>query len=208
MVKPITRTKEIGRPRSFSDEAIYGATARVLARVGNEHLTLSLIAEEVGCSPPALVQRFGSKRALLKSYIDWSTGQIRDRFEHATDTHDSPLDSLKARVSQPRSERPDELTDPEGYPSAVFIHLASWNDEAFRPQVEERRELVENEIRRLLVRATEAGEISGCNEPEMATTLLTAFTGAALQSIAMPSGLIENRMAELVDLILEPYRVR
>jgi AcrR family transcriptional regulator len=202
----IPGTREIGRPRSFSDEAIFHATARVLAGVGNEHLTLALIAEEVGCSPPALVQRFGSKRALLRSYMEWSIDKIRARFETSRAQDGSPLETLKAQVRLPRSERPDQITDPEGYPSTVFIHLAAWNDESFRPQVEARTQLIEDEIARLLELATEAGEIAGGDPRNLAKTMLTAFTGAALQSIAMPTERIEDRLAELVDILIEPYR--
>lgn len=173
--------------------------------MGNEHLTLSLIADEVGCSPPALVQRFGSKRALLMKYVAWSTERIRERFDALDDSEVSPLQRIKEMVGLPRSARPYEITDPEGLPTSVFMHLAAWNDEAFKPLVEERTALIESELKNLLEQATIAGEIRGCDEQRMARTLMTAFSGAALQAIAVSREPIEDRMTQLVDHLLEPY---
>jgi AcrR family transcriptional regulator len=175
--------------------------------MGNEHLTLSLIAEEVGCSPPALVQRFGSKRALLMSYVTWTTERIRERFAEAEGSAASPLQRIKDLVGLPRSARPYEITDPEGLPTSVFMHLAAWNDESFRPLVEDRTRLIETELNRLLEQATQVGEIQGCDEPRMARTLLTAFSGASLQAIAVNREPIEERLPQLVDYLLEPYKV-
>ncbi len=205
MAEPITKHREIGRPRTFSDEAIYIATATVLSKIGNEHLTLSQIAEEVGCSPPALVQRFGSKRALLMNYVNWTTDRVRERYEKVVATDATPLQMIKDLVALPRSERPYEITDPEGLPASVFVHLAAWNDPSFRPLVEQRTSLIEESLSTLLENATDAGEIKDCDVPEMARTMLTAFSGAMLQSISIQREPIEQRLAELVDILLRPY---
>ena len=53
------------RPRQASDEAILAAAFRAIARLGPAKLTLADVAAEAGLSAAALVQRFGSKRALL-----------------------------------------------------------------------------------------------------------------------------------------------
>lgn len=205
MSETATRSREIGRPRTFSDEAIYAATASVLARMGNEHLTLSHIADEVGCSPPALVQRFGSKRSLLMNYVSWTTGQIRQRFAEVAASDVTPLEKIKELAAFPRSMRPYEIAEPEGLPTAVFMHLAAWNDESFKPLVEERIELLENEFHALLTQATDAGQLAGCDEREMARTLVTAFSGISLQAISVAKEPVEVRGSRLVDFLLSPY---
>ena len=53
------------RPRQASDEDILKAAFRAIARLGPAKLTLADVAAEAGVSAAALVQRFGSKRALL-----------------------------------------------------------------------------------------------------------------------------------------------
>ena len=201
---PVVR--EVGRPRSFEDDAIFAATARVISRVGHDGLTLAAIAEEVGCSAPALVQRFGSKRALVRAYIEWSIDSIQQRWDKVTASDQSPVEAIKARFRMPRSERPDEATEPEGFPSTVYFHLVAWEDEALRPLVDERREHAEELIRKMLERATEAGEIAGANEKQLAGTLFTLFQGAALQSLAMPGAHNEERLGELVEALIAPYR--
>jgi len=208
MVSTISGVREVGRPRSFEDDAIFAATARVISRLGQDRLTLAAIAEEVGCSAPALVQRFGSKRALVRSYIGWSIAHIQLRWDQVNSGDYSPLESIKARVQLPRSERPDEVPEPEGFPSTVYFHLVAWEDEALRPRVNDRRRAAEDELQRMLVLATEAGEITGCNEAELASTMYNAFQGAALQTLATPGGQIEKRLAELVDALVAPYRTR
>ena len=57
------------RPRTLSDtELLVGALA-VIARVGPDSLTFAAVAAEVGLSSATLVQRFGSKSALLKAAL-------------------------------------------------------------------------------------------------------------------------------------------
>jgi AcrR family transcriptional regulator len=55
------RCGEIGRPRIFTDEAIYLATTRAIARWGYARITLDEIASDLGCTRQALARRFGSK---------------------------------------------------------------------------------------------------------------------------------------------------
>jgi len=55
------------RPRLASDEDILMAAFRAIARLGPARLTLADVAREAGVSAAALVQRFGSKRALLRA---------------------------------------------------------------------------------------------------------------------------------------------
>jgi AcrR family transcriptional regulator len=55
------------RPRKASDDEIFAATYRAMNRLGPGELTLAEIAAEAGLTAGALVQRFGSKRALLLS---------------------------------------------------------------------------------------------------------------------------------------------
>ncbi|MBX3072147.1 MAG: TetR/AcrR family transcriptional regulator [Thermomicrobiales bacterium] len=207
MVESSTRSREIGRPRTFSDEAIYVATAKVLARTGNEHLTLSLIAEEVGCSPPALVQRFGSKQSLLKSYITWNTEVRRQRFADAASMDISPVQKIYRLAVESEPKRPGEITEYEGIPTAIFIYLAAWNDESFRPLVKERVELLETELQKLVEQAIAADEIRGCDPTEMAKTLATVLAGVALQAISLDREPVGEWTAQIIKGLLRPYLV-
>jgi AcrR family transcriptional regulator len=56
------------RPRTVSDEEIFAATARMMGELGPVEMTLARVARAAGLSPATLVQRFGSKRALLLAF--------------------------------------------------------------------------------------------------------------------------------------------
>ena len=53
------------RPRKVTDNQLFAATHAVMSRVGPRDVTLAAIAKEAGVTAAVLVQRFGSKRALL-----------------------------------------------------------------------------------------------------------------------------------------------
>ena len=59
-----------GRPRLVSDAAVLAATERALSRLGPRRLTLAAVAQEAGLAPATLVQRFGSKHALLLAFAE------------------------------------------------------------------------------------------------------------------------------------------
>lgn len=59
------------RFKSISDEAILADVLRLVQRIGPERFTLAAAGAEVGLSPSTLVQRFGSKRALLLAADRW-----------------------------------------------------------------------------------------------------------------------------------------
>src|SRR4029077_1097452 len=56
------------RRRKAEDVDVFAALVRVMMRRGPAELTLRAIASEAGVTAGALVQRFGSKRALLHAH--------------------------------------------------------------------------------------------------------------------------------------------
>ena len=84
------------RPRKASDADVFAAAVRVMGRVGPADLTLTAIAAEAGVTAGALVQRFGSKLALLRAL---SKGGAEDSANIAADiraAHASPIAALVA----------------------------------------------------------------------------------------------------------------
>jgi AcrR family transcriptional regulator len=191
----------------FKDEDIFAATANVLAKGGHEHLTLSAIAGEVGCSAPALIQRFGSKQALLKQFMEWSNSRVIERFEQALIDNRSPLAALRARLSMPPDHWLDEDRVPGGYANILAFYLEAWSDPGLRPIVEQRREILENAFYDLLVRSREAGELADCDERVLAEMLLMAFTGVALQRIGQDDSVAEERMGHFFEALIGPCRL-
>lgn len=199
--------REIGRPRMFKDEDIFTSAATVLATSGHEHLTLAAIAGEVGCSAPALIQRFGSKHALLKQFMEWSNARVIERFEQALIDNRSPLAALRARLSMPPDHWLDEDRVPGGYANILAFYLGAWSDPVLGPIVEQRRDILENAFYELLVQARKAGELAECDERVLAEMLLMAFTGVALQRIGQDDSVAEERMSQFFDALIGPCRL-
>src|SRR5437763_741202 len=83
------------RPRKVSDEQIFAATMRAMSRLGPGELTLAEIAREAGVTAGALVQRFGSKRALLLALARTAAKGSGDFFRELVRKHASPLAALR-----------------------------------------------------------------------------------------------------------------
>ena len=60
------------RIKNLTDEAVLAGVLRVVQRIGPERFTLAAAGAEVGLSASTLVQRFGSKRALLLAADQWA----------------------------------------------------------------------------------------------------------------------------------------
>jgi AcrR family transcriptional regulator len=88
------------RRRKAEDADVFAALVRVMERVGPAELTLRAIAEEAGITAGALVQRFGSKRALVLAHARHAatTGDIG--FGAPTRARGvSPLDEIRAALT-------------------------------------------------------------------------------------------------------------
>src|SRR5712691_2374729 len=82
------------RPRQISDEAILMATMRVMQRRSPADLTLADVAKEAGVVPATLIQRFGTKRALLLATVKTAPAGVPAQFAAARARYASPLKAL------------------------------------------------------------------------------------------------------------------
>src|SRR5205085_2015630 len=81
------------RRRKAEDADVFAALVRVMHRRGPAELTLREIAAEAGVTAGALVQRFGSKRAMLLAHA-----------RHAAVTGDVGLTVSRHRPASPLAE--------------------------------------------------------------------------------------------------------
>jgi AcrR family transcriptional regulator len=86
----------MSRPQKASDEQVFAAAARVMARVDPAELTLAAIAAEAGVTAGALVQRFGSRRALQLALAERMARDTPDLFSTLRSRYRSPLAALRA----------------------------------------------------------------------------------------------------------------
>jgi AcrR family transcriptional regulator len=74
------------RAPKATEEEIFAAVALATSRIGPDRMTLDDVAREVGVTPSALVQRFGSKRDLILAAV-----------RHWNEEGDDPVAALRSR---------------------------------------------------------------------------------------------------------------
>jgi AcrR family transcriptional regulator len=195
-----------GRPRSFSDDAVFRATGRVLARLGHSRLTLPAVAAELGCTRQTLIHRFGTKRDLQLAYAAWASDRIATRFRTVRAQHASPLAALRARFMVPAQEDLAELTEPAGYAHFVGFLVEAQYDEGFRENFVHPFRRWEAEVATLIEEARTAGELIDGDPAEVAHQLFVAAMGASLVWAADPHGSIIDELLRAFEMTIAPYR--
>jgi AcrR family transcriptional regulator len=191
-----------GRPRTATDADILAATGRAISNVGPARLTLADVAAEAALSPAALVQRFGSKRALLLAFSAQASSGVRDAFAAARRAHASPLDAL--------------LSDPLGAtramasPDALSHHLAflqlELGDPEFHRHTLAHARAARTEIRRLLDAAVSAGELVPCDTARLAEAVYVTYNGALITWAILRRGRLAPWLRRHLEFTLQPFR--
>jgi AcrR family transcriptional regulator len=206
-VKATKTTRDVGRPRIFTNQDVFLATAHALARLGYGRLTLAAVASEVGCTRQALVRRFGSKHALVRAYLEWVVAEAAKRYRTIRASHASPLAALRARFLMPIEERPYEIAEPVGQANILAFFVGARDDPEFRALLARLNRIYAEEVTRLLVEAQQAGEIGAGDPTEISHVLIAATTGTILLWAADPDGAVVDRMARVFDAVVGPYRL-
>jgi AcrR family transcriptional regulator len=195
----------MARPRKASDEEVFEAAFRVMARRGPAEWTLTDVASEAGLTAGALVQRFGSKRALQLELIARFADGVTQMYGTLLARHASPLAAVRAYVAQISclAESPEgfahhldylrlDLTDPE-----MHVH--------FRRQAEAARTF----LREALAKAAVAGELEpGTDVRGLARMVETALTGSLFTWATYRAGSARRWVARDVEAVLAPHVLR
>jgi AcrR family transcriptional regulator len=188
-----------GRPRTHSDDELLDATVRAIGAVGPRHLTLAAVAGEAGVAPATLVQRFGSKRALLLALAHRAAGSAQGAFPPAGD---DPLGALAAGLVA--------LAAPVADPAAFANHLAFLQldlaDDELRAHAVAHARALRRAIRRLLDAAVVAGQLEPADTAVLADAVHAIFQGAMLAWAVDRRGLLAARVRRELDALLQPRR--
>lgn len=188
------------RKKLLPDAAVLAAAGRVFGRVGPARFTLADVAREAGLAPATLVQRFGSKRALMLAFAEHAASLARQPFEQARTRVAEPLGALRAALSiASRSTRGrQELTH-----SLAFL-LEDLADDELRAHAARHARWTEASIRELLDCAVERGELAAHDTARLARALQAAWNGAMIQWAIRGRGSLATWTAAVVDTLLEP----
>lgn len=193
------------RRRKAEDTDVFAALVRVMQRRGPAELTLREIAAEAGITAGALIQRFGSKRAMLLAHA-----------RHAAATGD-------VGVAVPQSLTPSPLEALRTV-TAVHAQLASSPRAALRNLAYLYNDLADPLLHRhllrmsraarvhyeqLVVAAVAAGELRGdTNAQALARSIEVTLAGSFLNWTVYREGSAADWLREDLETTLRPYVVR
>jgi TetR/AcrR family macrolide resistance operon transcriptional repressor len=198
--------RDVGRPRVFSDDAIFHATDVVLRRNGYPDLTLEAIAEEVGCTRQALVRRFGSKRILLLSYLETMEERVTTVYQREMDIPASPLEVLRIRLTQPWAQRFVESVDHRAQANILAFMLTLSSEPELAARFAALNGLGRDGIETLLQAAMDDGELRSINPRAMAQVLYDVWIGETVNWCVDPASPLSERLSRALALLLDPYR--
>jgi AcrR family transcriptional regulator len=192
-----------GRPRTRSDEEIFEAVLRAAADAGPGGVTLVDIARQAGLAPSSLVERFGSKRALLLAAGRTATGSVDAAFAAAEAEQDSALDALAAglvRLSSGVSTR----TSLARQLGALQLDIV---DGDFRRLAARHAAAMRTRIAALLERAREHGVLRRETDvARLAQTVQVVYNGALISWGIAGRGSLADALRGELEAVLAPLR--
>jgi len=190
------------RPRKASDDEVFAAATRVMARCGPADMTLSTIATEAGLTAGALVQRFGSKRALLLTLAERFAASTDQLFAGLRAASTSPLAALRAY---------GECMAGLGTSATALANSLSWlqqdlTDADFRRFTQIQARASRRELERLVHDAMARREIDAGADPAALARAIEVTVGGSLMAWAVhQEGTCRTWVQHDLEMLLQPY---
>jgi AcrR family transcriptional regulator len=190
------------RQPKASDDAVFAAAHRAMTKRGPHQLTLADIASEAGVSPGRLVQRYGSKRALLLCVAERFAGSAGAVFEDLRAKTRTPLATLRAYAVC--------MADLAPTPEALSRNLAylqtDLTDPDFRAHLLTNARATRREIESLLRTAVSAGELRTDVDVRSLARAVEAVIGGSLMTWACyREGSAARWIRRDLDAVLQAY---
>ena len=190
------------RPRTVPDAAILGAALRAMSRLGPTRLTLAAVAREAGLSAATLVQRFGSKRGLMRALWADALSGVEACFDMLRPAHPSPLDAVVAAAT----EMPRHTRSAEEMANTLAFLQNDVSDPEFHPYLLEMSQRTEAGYRALLDEAVAAGEIVKTDTALLARAIGALSSGSLIGWAIFREGTAETWVRRDLETLLRPYR--
>jgi AcrR family transcriptional regulator len=191
-----------GRRQKVSDDEVFAAAQRAMSRRGPHELTLADIAGEAGVTAGLLVQRFGSKRALLVALSARFAGGASAIFAGLRAAHRSPLATVRAYAAC--------MADLAPTPEALLRNLAylqlDLTDDVLRGHLVENARATRREIESLLESAVAAGELRrDVDVRSLARSVEVVVSGSLMTWATYSEGKAVDAIARDLDAVLSPW---
>jgi len=192
------------RSQKVSDDDIFAAAYRVMNRVAPSDMTLGAIAEEAGVTAGLLVQRFGSKRALMVRLAALSAGASRGMIEQLRAANDSALATLDAYVQCMAGL----ASSPEALVRSLAYLTDDLSDPELRTHLETQGKYTRVALEALVREAIDAGElVTSTDAKALVRTIEAIIPGSMITWATYRTGTAARWMRREVAAVVDPYRV-
>jgi AcrR family transcriptional regulator len=175
-----------------------------MQRYSPTQLTLAHVAKEAGIVPATLIQRFGTKRALILAMCRTAPTGVAQQFAAARARHKSPLKTLVELYADCTSFAPT--------PAAMANGLAWLQNDLTDPDFHvitlDQFRAIRDETKRLLDDAVAARELRPCDTAELARLIQHVNGGAMLAWAVYRQGSVAFWVHRELEALLRPYRLR
>ena len=191
--------------QKVTDEDVFAAAQRAMSQRGPHELILADIAREAGVTAGRLVQRFGSKRALLTALSERFAGSASAVFAGLRAANRAPLATVRAYAIC--------IADLAPTPEALLRNLAYLQrdlaDDVLRQHLLDNARATRREIRSLLRVAVERGELQrNVDVGALARTVETVISGSLMSWATYREGKAADWIARDLEAVLAPWLKR
>ena len=193
----------MARPRKVSDDKIFESVMTVMMRRGPADWTLADVAKEAGLTAGALVQRFGSKRALQVLLTKLFADGLPAMLVEMRRAHPSPLGALRAYARHIAGLAPS---------GEMFAHHLSYlqldlSDPELHSHFLRQALATRDYIRSLLDEAVTAGELPAATDTtELTRRVEVTLTGSMFTWATYQEGPSVDWMTHDLDVLLATVR--
>jgi AcrR family transcriptional regulator len=193
------------RRRKAEDADVFAALVRVMHRRGPAELTLREIAAEAGVTAGALVQRFGSKRAMLLAHARCAAATVDTGVTVPVPRTASPLEALRS-VTEMYAQLADS-------PRAAVRNLAYLLNDLTDPALRRHLLRLSRAARvwyvELVTDAVAARELRAATDVRALARLIeVTLRGSFLNWTLYREGSAADWLREDLDAMLRPYLTR
>src|SRR3954471_11547710 len=188
----------MARPRTVSDASLLEAAARTIGEVGLRGSTLARVGASCGVSAAAVVQRFGSKRAIL---IALARRGADHRLPPAGGSpYATPVEGLVTRAGAVAT------------PAALAHHLGflqtDLGDPEFGALARRQAQATREDVERLLAAAAQAGKLERATDTAaLAEVVEATYHGALIAWALRGEGELAPWLRRRLKAALAPHRI-
>ena len=191
--------------QKITDEGVFAAAQRAMTVRGPHELTLADIAREAGVTPGRLVQRFGSKRALMNTLSERFAASASAVFSELRAAHRTPLATVRAYAVC--------MADLAPTPESLLRNLAYLQrdlaDDILRGHLVDNARATRREIQSLLQAAVQQGELRrNVDVKTLARTVETVISGSLMSWATYREGKAADWIVRDLDAVLAPWLSR